>query len=95
LTCTCATPTKDNAARLQLFALAYSLANFLRQPVLPKPMQGGTLTTLPQKPVKIGAKVVAHAEYDVFQLADVAVPRQLFARVLDRIGQLRLACASG
>ena len=29
---------KDNAARLQLFALAYNLANFLRQLVLPKPI---------------------------------------------------------
>jgi hypothetical protein len=31
---------KDHAARLQLFALAYNLANFLRQLVLPKPIQG-------------------------------------------------------
>src|SRR5207237_3043013 len=31
---------KDNAARLQLFALAYNLANFLRQLVLPKPTKG-------------------------------------------------------
>jgi hypothetical protein len=37
---------KDNQARLQLFALAYNLANFLRQLVLPKPIQGWTLTTL-------------------------------------------------
>src|SRR5262249_21840188 len=38
-----------NAARLQLFALAYNLANFLRQLVLPKPIQGWTLTTLREK----------------------------------------------
>jgi hypothetical protein len=31
---------KDNAARLQLFALAYNLANFLRQRVLPRPIRG-------------------------------------------------------
>src|SRR5262249_520407 len=31
---------KGNAARLQLFAPAYNLANFLRQLVLPKPIQG-------------------------------------------------------
>jgi hypothetical protein len=37
---------KDNAARLQLFALAYNLANFLRQMALPKPIKGWTLTTL-------------------------------------------------
>jgi hypothetical protein len=54
---------KDNEARLQLFALAYSLANFLRQLVLPEPIQGWTLTTLREKLVKIGAKVVSHAKY--------------------------------
>src|SRR5262249_59483420 len=80
---------KDNAARLQLFALAYNLANFLRQLVLPKPIQGWTLTTLREKLVKIGAKVVSHAKYRVFQLAEVAVPRQLFAAMLERIGRLR------
>ena len=30
---------QDNAARLHLFALAYNLANFLRHPVLPKPIR--------------------------------------------------------
>jgi hypothetical protein len=86
---------KDNAARLQLFALAYNLANFLRQLVLPKPIQGWTLTTLREKLVKIGAKVVAHAKYITFQLAEVAVPRQSFTAILERIGRLRLAEASG
>jgi Transposase DDE domain group 1 len=86
---------KDNAARLQLFALAYNLANFLRQLVLPKPIQGWTLTTLREKLIKIGAKVVAHAKYVTFQLAEVAVPRELFARILKRIARLRPACASG
>jgi hypothetical protein len=86
---------KDNAARLQLFALAYNLANFLRQLVLPKPIQGWTLTTLREKLIKIGAKVVAHAKYITFQLAEVAVPRKLFAAILEQIGRLRLAEASG
>jgi hypothetical protein len=86
---------KDNAARLHLFALAYNLANFLRQLVLPRPIKGWTLTTLREKLVKIGAKVVSHAKYVVFQLAEVAVPRQLFAAILERIDRLRLAEASG
>jgi hypothetical protein len=86
---------KDNAARLQLFALAYNLGNFLRQLVLPKSVKHWTLTTLREKLIKIGAKVVSHAKYIVFQLAEVAVPRQLFAAILTRIGRLRLACASG
>jgi hypothetical protein len=86
---------KDNAVRLQLFALASNLANFLRQLVRPKPIRGWTLTTLREKLIKIGAKVVMHAKYVVFQLAEVAVPRQLLAAIVERIARLRLVCASG
>ena len=86
---------KDNEARLQLFVLAYNLANFLRQLVLPKPIRGWTLTTLREKLIKIGAKVVRHSKYVLFQLAEVAVPRQLFAGILGRIARLCPACASG
>ena len=53
------------------------------------------MTTLREKLVKIGAKVVLHSKYLVFQLAEVAVPRPLFAEIVERIGRLRLACASG
>jgi hypothetical protein len=80
---------------LQLFALAYNLANFLRQLVLPKPIRGWTPTTLREKLIKIGAKVVSHSKYVIFQLAEVAVPRQLFAAIVERIARLRLVCASG
>jgi len=86
---------KDNEARLHLFALAYNLANFLRQMVLPKPIKGWTLTTLREKFIKIGAKVVSHSKYVLFQLAEVAMPRKLFAAILTRIGRLRLKCDSG
>lgn len=44
-----------------------------------------SLTTLREKLIKIGAKVVRHAEYVTFQLTEVAVPRKLFAAILDRI----------
>jgi hypothetical protein len=87
--------TAANAARLKLFALAYNLANFLRQLVLPKLIRGWTLTTLREKLIKIGAKVVSHSKYVIFQLAEVAVPRQLLAAILERIARLRLVCASG
>jgi hypothetical protein len=53
--------------RLQLFALAYDLANFLRQLVLPKPIRCWTLTPLREKPIKFGAKVVRHATSVVFR----------------------------
>src|ERR687885_1011520 len=49
---------KDNAARLQLFALAYNLANSLRQLALPRSVRSWSLTTLRERLVKIGAKVV-------------------------------------
>jgi hypothetical protein len=71
------------------------LANSLRQLVLPKPTQGWTLTTLREKLLKLGAKVVRHPKYVVFQLAEVAAPRKLFARILGRIAHLPPACASG
>jgi len=44
-----------------------------------------TLTTLRDKLIKIGAKVVRHAGYVMFQMAEVAIPRDLFARILMRI----------
>jgi hypothetical protein len=76
---------KDNQARLQLFALAYNLGNFLRRLALPQEVKHWTLTTPRERLIKIGAKVVQHARYVVFQLAEVAVPRELFARILERI----------
>ena len=85
----------DFDRRIKLFTLAYNLANALRQLALPRSIRSSNLTTLREKLVKIGAKVVTHARYVVFQLAEVAVPRQLFATILERIGRLRLACASG
>ncbi len=76
---------KDNQARLQLFALAYNLGNFLRRLALPRSVKHWSLTTLREKLIKIGAKVVTHSGYVIFQMAEVAVPRDLFAAILDRI----------
>ena len=39
--------------------------------------------------VKIGAQIVRHGRYVVFQLAEVAVPRMLFTEILRRIADLR------
>ena len=80
---------KANAVRLQLHALAYNLANFFRTLVLPDEVERWSLTTLREKVVKIGAKVVAHARYTVFQMAEAVVPRNLFRRILDLIEDLR------
>ena len=75
--------------RLQLHALAYNLANFLRSLALPHEVEQWSLTTLREKLVKIGARIVRHGRYVVFQLAEVAVPRALFAAILRRIDRLR------
>jgi hypothetical protein len=81
---------KDNQTRLQLFALAYNLANFLRRLALPRAVKHWSLTTLREKLVKIGAKVTRHSKYVTFQLAEVAVTQNLFAAILDRIERLAL-----
>jgi hypothetical protein len=81
---------KDNQTRLQLFALAYNLGNFLRRLALPKAVRHWSLTTLREKLIKIGAKVTRHSKYTTFQLAEVAVTRNLFAAILDRITQLAI-----
>ena len=75
--------------RLQLFALAYNLANFLRSLALPDPIAQWSLSTLREKLIKIGARIVRHGRYMVFQLAEVAIPRTLFAAILRRIDRLR------
>ena len=80
---------RDNAVRLQLHALAYNLANFMRTLALPKEVEHWSLTTLREKLVKIGAKVVRHGRYVTFQLAEVAIPRSLFVGILRRIDRLR------
>jgi Transposase DDE domain group 1 len=81
---------KDNQTRLQLFTLAYNLGNFLRRLALPKPVRHWSLTTLREKLIKIGAEVTRHSKYVTFQLAEVAVTRNLFAAILDRIARLAL-----
>ena len=78
--------------------MAYNLGNFLRRLELPKCVQQWSLTTLMEKIVKIGAKVTRHAKYVTFQLTEVAVPRQFFASILERIGRLEnlpAPCPSG
>jgi hypothetical protein len=78
-----------NSVRLQLHALAYNLGNFLRTLATPEPIKDWTLTTLKEKLIKIGARVVSHARYVAFQMAEVAIPRNLFADILQMIAALR------
>jgi hypothetical protein len=78
-----------NAVRLQLHVLAYNLGNFMRTLAMPKTAEPWSLTSLREKLVKIGTKVVSHGRYVTFQMAEVAVPRQMFAEILSLIARLR------
>jgi len=78
----------DNQVRLQLFVLAYNLGNFLRRLALPKKIRDWSLRTLQVKLIKIGAKVVRHSRYVVFQMAEVMVSGSLFHEILERIHRL-------
>jgi Transposase DDE domain group 1 len=53
------------------------------------PCEDWSLTTLKEKLVKIGAKVVSHGRYIAFQMAEVAISRHLFADILRLIAELR------
>ncbi len=80
---------KANAVRLPLPALAYNMANFPHTLALPIERERWSLTTLRQKLVKISAEVVAHSRYSVFPMAEMAVPREMFRRILEMIDGLR------
>ena len=76
----------DLTVRLQLHALAYNLGNFLRTLATPEPIKDWSLTTLKEKLIKIGAKVVSHGRYVAFQMAEVGAPR----RREEEIGKCRI-----
>ena len=80
---------RDNEVRLQLHALAYNLATFLRCIELPEEMADWSLTSLQLKLIKIGARVVRHARAITFQLAEVAVTGAMVRAILAAIHRLR------
>ena len=83
-----------NAVRLQLHALAYNLTNFMRTLALPEAVKQWSLTSLREKLIKIGVKIVRHGRYVIFQMAEVAVPRELFQEIMRLIDGLRPRPAS-
>ena len=78
-----------NQVRWALFVLAYNLGNFLRRLVLPRSIKHWSLRTLLTKLIKIGAKVVRHGRMVTFQMAEVAVSKEIWAGLLCRIDRLR------
>jgi Transposase DDE domain group 1 len=67
----------------------------MRTLALPKTTEPWSLTSLREKLIKIGAKVVSHGRYVTFQLAEVAVSRQMFADILSLIAQFRTPTRAG
>ena len=55
----------------------------------PEPINDWSLTSLKEKLIKIGAKVVSSGRYVAFQMAEVAISRHLFADILRLIAELR------
>ena len=55
---------------------------FLRTLATPEPIKDWSLTSLKDKLIKIDAKVVSHGRYVIFQMAEVAIARQMFQEIL-------------
>ena len=62
---------------------------FLRTLATPEPIKDWSLTSLKEKLIKIGAKVVSHGRTVAFQMAEVAIPRRMFQEILRLIAELR------
>ena len=62
---------------------------FLRTLALPEALKHWSLTTLRDRLVKIGARIVRHGRSIAFQMAEVVVSRGLFQDILAAIAALR------
>jgi hypothetical protein len=78
---------RANEARLQLSLLAYNLGNLWRL-VLPKRIDAWSLTSLQQRLVKTGGRLIKHARYYWLLLAESHLTRRLFGSMLHRIAAL-------
>jgi hypothetical protein len=79
---------RANEARLQLSLLAYNLGNLWRRLVLPKRIDAWSLTSLQQRLVKTGGRLIKHARYYWLLLAEGHLHRSLFGQMLRRIWAL-------
>jgi hypothetical protein len=81
---------RSNEVRLWLSVIAYNLGNLWRRLVLPKGVEKWSLTSLQQRLVKTGGRLVKHARYYWLLLAESHLTRRLFASMLRRILALPL-----
>ncbi len=79
---------RSNEVRLWLSVIAYNLGNLWRRLVLPKRIDGWSLTSLQQRLVKTGGRLIKHARYYWLLLAESRLTRRLFGAMLGRIAAL-------
>ncbi len=81
---------RSNDVRLRLTLIAYNLGNLWRRLVLPQRIGNWSLTSLQQRLVKTGGRLIKHARYYWLLLAESHLTRRLFASMLSRIDGLSL-----
>ncbi len=81
---------RSNEVRLWLSVIAYNLGNLWRRLVLPKSIDNWSLTSLQQRLVKTGGRLVKHARYYWLLLAEGHLSRRLFGSILRMIVALPL-----
>ena len=69
--------------------LAYNLGSFLGRADLPEEVADWSLTNIQNRLIKIGARIVRHGRKITFQLAEIAVPRDIFGKILATIRVLK------
>jgi hypothetical protein len=79
---------RSNEVRLWLSVIAYNLGNLWRRLVLPQRIDGWSLTSLQQRLVKTGGRLLKHARYYWLLLAESHLTRRLFGAMVRRIGLL-------
>jgi Transposase DDE domain group 1 len=79
---------RANEVRLWLSLIAYNLGNLWRRLALPAPIVKWSLTSLQQRLVKTGGRLIKHARYYWLLLAESHLTRRLFASMLRRIAML-------
>jgi hypothetical protein len=81
---------RSNEVRLWLSVVAYNLGNMWRRLALPNGIKNWSLTSLQQRLVKTGGRLVKHARYYWLLLAESHLTRRLFGAMLRRIDLLPL-----
>jgi hypothetical protein len=79
---------RPNEVRLWLSVIAYNLGNLWRRLVLPKRIGHRSLTSVQQRLVKTGGRLIKHARYSWLRLAENHLTRQLFTAMVRRIDLL-------